>query len=199
MKREVFDTALEEIWAVFGYAKKNDDMRDVWFERVKHIPDEAVKFITDKLCDLESLPRNLPRAWQNLWSDWKAANPKRIVPDADCPACGNYAVRWGWARTEAGKWMQFAIPCPSCQPVRHSGPTVDELERRDAVFMPPNYPGGPLAFDREKGFGVLWPLDTHSDAPRRTMHIGRLPDASAEQRTRNLTDAERDDYAAANW
>lgn len=199
MKRKVFDTALEEIWAVFGYAKKNDDMRDVWFERVKHIPDEAVKFITDKLCDLESLPRNLPRAWQNLWSDWKAANPKRIVPDADCPACGNYAVRWGWARTEAGKWMQFAISCPSCQPVRHSGPTVDELERRGAVFMPPNYPGGPLAFDREKGFGVLWPLDTHSDAPRRTMHIGRLPDARAEQRTRNLTDAERDDYAAANW
>lgn len=201
MKRENFDDAIVEITDTFGGYKKTQSVLDSWYERVQNIPDEAVQFIIDRICAMESLPRNLPLAWQRAWEDWKAKNPKRIVPD-DCPHCGNATVRFCWARNEADGWVNFSVPCPACQPPR-TGMSLTEMESRGVVIMPPAYRGGPVAFDRDNGFGCLHPIGLDTSTPRPKMHLGRLPDSREQVRSRALTAEERDDYVAtgdaANW
>ena len=46
------------------------------------------------------------------------------------------------------------------------------LERLGCRVMPPDYPGGPVAFDRDNGFGRFWPLGLDAARPRRTLRVG---------------------------
>lgn len=198
MNRQTFDDAMTEVFAVFGLNPKAEGILGVWFRKVEFIPDEAVGYIAEQLCEGESLPRNVPLAMKRLWFDWRAKNPQKVARE-DCPHCRNTGVRqcW-WDDVNTGRWVYFAVPCPVCQQGNpHCPESLHELEDRGVVIMPVDYSGGPVAFDRDHGYGCLHPVALDTSKPREKMHLGRLPDARAGQRTRALTDEERDDYAQA--
>ena len=59
-------------------------------------------------------------------------------------------VRYCWAKhPDSGKWHGFVSSCPACDPV---AVPLRDLERRGVAVMPLGYPGGPCAFERDKGF-----------------------------------------------
>lgn len=199
MNKQIFKDAMAEISAVFGGYEKKANVLDVWFDRVQHIPDEAVSYITERLCDMENMPRNMVLAWKHAWADWKAANPSRMVRP-DCHACRNSGVMHGWARQESDAWMTFGIPCPACQHDDSREPvSLREFEAKGCVIMPVDYPGGAVAFDRDNGFGCLWPVGLDTSTPRPQMRAG-VDTKQDFSRVRHLPPAEREDYAqTANW
>lgn len=149
MTEATFSQALDEIFGVFARAVPTGNVRSVLWDRVREIPDVAVPDIVDRICDLERLPGNLAREFRAGWSDWRAAHPERIVRH-DCHACGNVGVRYCWARhPDSGEWHGFVTPCPACD---HVASPLASLERRGVVIMPTDYPGGPCAFERDRGF-----------------------------------------------
>lgn len=200
MQWNLFDSGIAQIYDMFTNARSpSADQRQAWHDRLKHIPDEAVNFIVERICDFERLPSNMPLAWRNLWADWKAANPSRIMRP-DCPACRNSGARHGWARQEDGEWMIFGFPCPICQHDESREPvSIRELEAKGCVIMPVDYLGGAVAFDRDNNFGCLWPVSLDTSTPRPQMKVGG--DHKQDfNRVRHLPPAEREDYAqTANW
>ena len=195
MTNAIFQDMLHTIYATFGRSVPSQDIRDVLYGRVAGIPDEVAACIVERICDLERLPQNMSREFRNAWADWRAKNPTRIIRP-DCPACGNIGVRHLWGRDERGRWRAFSVPCPACQSGDGSVPVpLRELERHGALVMPPDYPGGPVAFDRDNGLNYLWPADLDTASPRTEMRVGvdMRPDA---RRTAHLPELEREENAA---
>lgn len=73
--------------------------------------------------------------------------------------------------------------------------SLRELEEQGCEIMPVGYSGGQVAFDRDKGFGCLWPLGMDITAPRRKMRVG-VTLCQDYERLRHLTENEREDYRA---
>lgn len=149
MTDAVFVQALEEIHGVFGRAVPTGHVRSVLWDRVREIPDVAVPGIVDRICDMERLPGNLSREFRQGWADWRASHPERILRRV-CPECGGVGVRYCWARhPDSGQWHGFVTSCPVCDPV---AVPLRDLERAGVAVMPLGYPGGPCAFERDRGF-----------------------------------------------
>ena len=196
MKRETFQSGLDQIYDIFsGSRRPSSEAKVTWFGRLQHIPEEAVAFIVERICDMERLPANMTLAWKNLWSDWRAANPSRIIRPY-CQACGNAGARFLWAPAADGGWRNFSVPCPACQSSESQPPvSLQELEEQGCVIMPVDYSGGQVAFDRDKGFGCLWPLGMDISTPRREMRVG-VTLRQDYKRLRHLPENEREDYRA---
>lgn len=149
MTEHVFSQALEEIHGVFARSVPTGNIRSVLWDRVREIPDVAVPGIVDRICDMERLPGNLSREFRQGWADWRASHPERILRRV-CPECGGVGVRYCWAKhPDSGKWHGFVATCPACDTV---AVPLRDLERRGVVIMPLGYPGGPCAFERDRGF-----------------------------------------------
>jgi len=81
---------LQELFLVYRQAPPSKSQSDAIYERVRHIPDQAMRSIMKNIednCDI--IPRNLPKAIKTGWQQWREANPERIVHDrTECRACG---------------------------------------------------------------------------------------------------------------
>lgn len=201
MRLDTFEAGIDRIYTIFGMSRKpSKDMQLVWYTRLDHIPDEAVNFIVEQICDLESMPRNMTVAWKNYWSNWKTANPSKIVRQ-DCQLCRNTGARDCWARPEdGGPWVHFMTPCPACQSNDTRMPMpLAELEAKGAIIMPVGYRGGPVGFDRDNGFGCLHHVSLDTSTPRKTMHVG-VNMKQDFKRVRHLPAGEREEYGqSASW
>lgn len=197
MRAQIFNDAIAEIFATFGRGVPTGTVRDTLFDRTRHIPDEAVPYIVERVCDLERLPQNMSREFRNAWADWRARHPARILRP-DCPACRNTGVRHVWGQDEQGEWRHCVVPCPACQDGNDGVPVVSlrALERGGALVMPVNYPGGPVAFDRDNALGRLWPVGLDTASPRAQLRVGvdMRPD---QRRVAHLPEQERPEHAAA--
>ena len=115
MRPEKFDDLIRQVYATFGRAMPNGDVKAVIWDKVRDVPDEAVPFLADQLCNRDELPRNVARALSEAWGAWKSANPARIVRE-HCPHCLDEGVFHCWAQEPGnGRWHKFAVPCPYCQ------------------------------------------------------------------------------------
>ncbi|MDY6233288.1 MAG: hypothetical protein SPI23_01240 [Desulfovibrio sp.] len=208
MTPETFSAMLLEIYPCFGRQTPAGDVRAVIERKLRDVPDEAWRYMADQICSRDDLPRNMAKALLDAWGAWKSANPDRIVREY-CPHCRDKAVFhcWAWDERKAC-WHTFAIPCPYCQ-AQGGGrihPSPAELGARKtqdgrpaALVMPPDYPGGPVAFDRDKRLGCLWPAGLDTGTPRPQMRVGVDMQQDA-RRLRHLPAAERQDAAPAeNW
>ena len=195
MTNAIFQDMLHTIYATFGRSVPSQDIRDVLYGRVREIPDEVCAHIVERICDQERLPQNMSREFRNAWADWRAKNPTRILRP-DCPACRNTGVRDVWGPDGHAGWRRFVVPCPVCQSEDGGVPaSLRDLERRGCLLMPPDYPGGPVAFDRDNRLGRLWPAGLNTASPRAQMRVGvdMRPD---ERRAAHLPEQERGENAA---
>lgn len=86
---------------------------ELWMQKVKNIPTEAVPWIQDRIMDeSEMWPRNFPQTLWAMYNAWIQANPdKRAYRESvDCPDC-------------EGGWLSLQKELKAYrQPISHSAP-----------------------------------------------------------------------------
>lgn len=201
MKQDRSDYLIRQVYATFGRGIPSGDVKSVIWDRVREIPDEATQFIADKICNRDDLPRNMSKAILDAWAEWRAANPSRIVRE-HCPHCLDVGAFHCWAKEpKSGKWHKYAVPCPYCQtPADGSRVPADLRAMREAGvdIMPPDFNGGPVEYDRNKGYGCLWPVDMDTSTPREKMKVG-VDMRQDSRRVQHLPAAERRDNLPEVW
>lgn len=202
MRQEKFNALLRQVYATFGRTPPVSDVRDVIWDKIRDVPDEAVPFMADQLCNRDELPRNVARALTEAWGAWKSANPARIVRE-HCPHCLDEGVFHCWAQEPGnGRWHKFAVPCPYCQTPEDGSRVPADLRAMKAAgvdIMPPDYAGGPVAYDRWRGYGCLWPADLDTSTPRPQMRVG-VDMRQDARRVRHIPARERQDTVPAeHW
>lgn len=202
MRQEKFNALLRQVYATFGRTPPVSDVRDVIWDKIRDVPDEAVPFMADQLCNRDELPRNVARALSEAWGAWKSANPARIVRE-HCPHCLDEGVFHCWAQEPGnGRWHKFAVPCPYCQTPEDGSRVPADLRAMKAAgvdIMPPDYAGGPVAYDRWLGYGCLWPVDLDTGTPRPQMRVG-VDMRQDGRRVRHIPARERQDTVPAeHW
>lgn len=202
MRQEKFNALLRQVYATFGRTPPVSDVRDVIWDKIRDVPDEAVPFMADQLCNRDELPRNVARALSEAWGAWKSANPARIVRE-HCPHCLDEGVFHCWAQEPGnGRWHKFAVPCPYCQTPEDGSRVPADLRAMKAAgvdIMPPDYAGGPVAYDRWRGYGCLWPVDLDTGTPRPQMRVG-VDMRQDGRRVRHIPARERQDTVPAeHW
>lgn len=202
MRQEKFDGMLRQVYATFGRTPPVGDVRAVIWDKIRDVPDEAAPFLADQLCNRDELPRNVARALTDAWGAWKSANPARIVRE-HCPHCLDEGVFHCWAQEPGnGRWHKFAVPCPYCQTPEDGSRVPADLRAMKAAgvdIMPPDYAGGPVAYDRQRGYGCLWPVELDTSTPRPQMRVG-VDMRQDDRRVRHIPARERQDVAQAeNW
>ena len=173
----------------------------IW-DKIRDVPDEAAPFLADQLCNRDELPRNVARALAEAWGAWKSATPARIVRE-HCPHCLDEGVFHCWAQEPGnGRWHKFAVPCPYCQTPEDGSRVPADLRAMKAAgvdIMPPDYAGGPVAYDRWRGYGCLWPADLDTGTPRPQMRVG-VDMRQDARRVRHIPARERQDTVPAeHW
>ena len=202
MRQEKFNALLRQVYATFGRTPPVSDVRDVIWDKIRDVPDEAVPFMADQLCNRDELPRNVARALTEAWGAWKSANPARIVRE-HCPHCLDEGVFHCWSEEPGkGRWHKFAVPCPYCQTPEDGSRVPADLRAMKAAgvdIMPPDYAGGPVAYDRQRGYGCLWPVELDTSTPRPQMRVG-VDMRQDARRVRHIPARERQDTVPAeHW
>lgn len=187
MTEQVFSHLLGTVYATFGRPAPQGDIRAVIWLRVKHIPDEACGRIAAELCDEDRLPPNMGRAVVRAWN----ARTDRPAGQEGCPDCGD-----GWLDCWSacgGRWRHWVAPCPRCRARDGSAETRSGLAARGVTVMPAGYGGGPVQFDKDRGFGVLWRPSAQGG---NLCWDGVVPDMRPDRRRlRALSEAEQADAA----
>ena len=202
MRQEKFDGMLRQVYATFGRTPPVGDVRAVIWDKIRDVPDEAAPFLADQLCNRDEMPRNVAMALTDAWGAWKSANPARIVRE-HCPHCLDEGVFHCWAQEPGnGRWHKFAVPCPYCQTPEDGSRVPADLRAMKAAgvdIMPPDYAGGPVAYDRWHGYGCLWPADLDTGTPRPQMRVG-VDMRQDARRVRHIPARERQDTVPAeHW
>ena len=160
MDRELFVATLGVVHALFGKPAPGPAVTQALWDRVASYPDAVLPLFEQRLELAERLPANLYREFHAAREDWQSrvAARRQAAPRAPCPVCAGQRGFWCWQRETAGRWHHFFVPCARCQPSSgRAFPSPETLRARGILVMPPGYPGGPTAFDRDHALGVLWP------------------------------------------
>lgn len=188
MDRQLFNQAMDEVFAAFGKNEPRPKILDAIFKRVGEWPDEFCAYACEALQDSDKLPANISRAMASMYSGWLvsqvAAGGTVASGDPNCPECGGEGWFMLYPVNASPGTAPYAIPCmcnrvidcwPELHLRRHS---LEELKASGKwTFRPPamvrNRPPKPMArslsqlmADLKAGRGV--PAE-QSDDPRRQM------------------------------
>ena len=91
MVEKVFHDFVKGLCFYYERRDPREETLDLWFQGVKHIPDEPVDWMSEQLRTRhEAFPRNLPLEMRTLWQQWLEDHPqrraRRTVEEA-CPDC----------------------------------------------------------------------------------------------------------------
>lgn len=95
-----FSELNEKMGRVFSHFRMKHPGQDTilaWLPDLEHIPDEAGKWITRKICnEADSMPRNIVKAFKDLWGAYKSENPDKIKRRETefCTVCGDSGLIW---------------------------------------------------------------------------------------------------------
>ncbi|MFZ4436791.1 MAG: hypothetical protein ACOYOS_00025 [Syntrophales bacterium] len=137
-----YNKLLTELSDYYERKEPKPGTTELWFDKVKKIPDEPLKWIAKKIeSENESFPRNLPLVLWGAYREWQQANPqkmahKRNIECADC-ADGLLPVR----ATKEGIPYTYVFRCGRCkQSTTQAYPmaTRDELMAEGYYVIPKN-------------------------------------------------------------
>ncbi len=93
MVEKVFHAFVKGICFYYERRDPREETLDLWFQGVKHIPDEPVDWMSDQIRSRhETFPRNLPLVMRELWQQWLEDHPQRRThrnTGEPCPDCGD--------------------------------------------------------------------------------------------------------------
>ena len=148
MDRQLFNQAMDEVFAAFGKQEPRAKILDAIFRRVQEWPDEFCAYACEALQDADKLPANIGRTMAGMYSGWlvsqAAAGGAVQSGDPLCPECGGE----GWfmlypANAKPGT-APYAVPCMcnrvvDCWPDLHlRRRSLDEIRASGRwTFRPP--------------------------------------------------------------
>lgn len=138
MSPEEFNGMLNALAATFQRRPLERAAKDRLWGKVQHIPDEAATWITERLEEGESYPRNLFLAIRDMWSRWREAHPEKVAfENRHCPhGCTNGVfLAWGWDE-KFQCHVQFAFECSHCRPNSEHKSTPEQLKNRGYTIQP---------------------------------------------------------------
>jgi len=91
MVEKVFHDFVKGLCFYYERRDPREETLDLWFQGVKHIPDEPVDWMSEQLRSRhEAFPGNLPLEMRTLWQQWLEDHPQRRTSrsiGAECPDC----------------------------------------------------------------------------------------------------------------
>jgi len=80
-----------EVYQYFRYTTMPDsETIRSWHDKIKFVPIIALPWIIDRIQEMDSLPRNIPKLIKELWFQYRRENPEKAVQDIqDCGGCGS--------------------------------------------------------------------------------------------------------------
>jgi hypothetical protein len=91
MVEKVFHAFVKGLCFYYERRDPREETLDLWFQGVKHIPDEPVDWMSEQIRSRhETFPRNLPLEMRTLWQQWLEDHPQRRArrtDEAECPDC----------------------------------------------------------------------------------------------------------------
>ena len=91
MVEKVFHDFVKGLCFYYERRDPREETLDLWFQQVKHIPDEPVAWMSEQIRSRHDLfPRNLPLVMRELWQQWLEDHPHRRTrgdTETDCPDC----------------------------------------------------------------------------------------------------------------
>jgi len=91
MVEKVFHDFVKGLCFYYERRDPREETLDLWFQGVKHVPDEPVDWMSDQIRSRhETFPRNLPLVMRELWQQWLEDHPQRRAcrdTGEECPDC----------------------------------------------------------------------------------------------------------------
>ena len=91
MVEKVFHDFVKGLCFYYERRDPREETLDLWFQGVKHIPDEPVDWISDQIRSRhDAFPRDLPLLMRELWQQWLEDHPRQRIcrnTGAECPDC----------------------------------------------------------------------------------------------------------------
>lgn len=91
MVEKVFHDFVKGLCFYYERRDPREETLDLWFQGVKHIPDEPVDWMSDQIRGRhDAFPRNLPLVMRELWQQWLEDHPQRRTnrnAGEECPDC----------------------------------------------------------------------------------------------------------------
>lgn len=96
MVEKVFHAFVKGLCFYYERRDPREEALDLWFQAVKHIPDEPVDWMSEQIRGRhETFPRNLPLVMRELWQQWLEDHPQRKAhrpAEEECPDCDDHGV-----------------------------------------------------------------------------------------------------------
>ena len=91
MVEKVFHDFVRGLCFYYERRDPREEALDLWFQAVKHIPDEPVDWMSEQIrVRHEAFPRNLALVMRELWQQWLEDHPQRRAhrtAGEECPDC----------------------------------------------------------------------------------------------------------------
>ena len=119
MNSDVFSAAIGDIYAYFQTKTPAQSTLALWFEDVKHIPSgEPLRFVVGSIKNMETMPRNMAKAFRTGWDSWKRVNQNKIqsirrLSKTSCDSCDGSGLIFFHAKT--GYPCGQVCRCASCR------------------------------------------------------------------------------------
>lgn len=112
-----FSSMLAELCDYYERREPKQGTKELWYERVRSIPAEALSWIVKKITtESESFPKNLPGMVYALHIAWREAHPDKVAHDyhGDCQDCDDGTIR-AWKISANNKPSSYLFRCRRCQ------------------------------------------------------------------------------------
>jgi hypothetical protein len=131
MVEKVFHDFVKGLCFYYERRDPREEALDLWFQGVKHIPDEPVDWMSEQIRGRhEAFPRNLPLVMRELWQQWLEDHPqRRVSKDAggECPDCDGAGLI-----SLFRKGSRYLFRCGRCQRSNLNGVPVAYLADLEA-------------------------------------------------------------------
>jgi hypothetical protein len=121
MEKIIFENAIAELFHFFRFKDQPDEsIIEIWHDKVRRIPKEALTWIVEQIEELDTMPRNLPKTMLGLHQVWMRENPdKSFRQKTNCEDCNGsgflHFIKNEPDYIKGGMDIHFTAICASCQ------------------------------------------------------------------------------------
>jgi len=144
MVEKVFHAFVKGLCFYYERRDPREETLDLWFQGVKHIPDEPVDWMSEQIRSRhDAFPKNLPLVMRELWQQWLEDHPQRRTnrnTGEECPDCDGYGLI-----SVLRKGSRYLFRCGRCKQSNLNGVPVRlliDLEARGYLLTKQGRAGG---------------------------------------------------------
>ncbi len=132
MVRESFTKFLAKLSAFYERkVQATPGTADIWFDKVKHIPDECLPWIEKKIQDeCDHWPHNITMAICEYHRAWQESNPDKRAPERhwECTDCSDGLIFARKVNKDTKVKYRYVFKCLKCKQSKYDYPLSSVVE-----------------------------------------------------------------------